>query len=148
MSALAAIVGGDPRFRDRRLAIMMDCQRHRDVDGSARVCTADVALGFQLLRTLPEDPPKASITRSDDVLLVADARIDNRAALIDEGCGDAGSSDPELLLGAYRRWGAESPGRVRGDFAAVLWDARARRLMAFRDPIGVRHLYYARVGEA
>ena len=76
------------------------------------------------------------------VALVADARIDN----LDELRRDVGSgseqSTAELLIGAYLKWGEAFPDRISGDFALVLWDARKDRLLACRDPFGVRPLFY------
>jgi asparagine synthase (glutamine-hydrolysing) len=36
---------------------------------------------------------------------------------------------------------------LRGEFAAVCWDPRRRRLMAVRDPLGARALYYRTIGD-
>lgn len=52
-------------------------------------------------------------------------------------------TDTEVLLGAYRLWGLEAIGRLRGMFAFALWDAHRQRLLLARDPVGVKPLYYA-----
>jgi asparagine synthase (glutamine-hydrolysing) len=55
----------------------------------------------------------------------------------------AGSVDGlKLLLHAYRKWGAEFPKHLEGEFAFVLWDGNARRLLIGRDPTGYRPLFY------
>jgi asparagine synthase (glutamine-hydrolysing) len=51
-----------------------------------------------------------------------------------------------LLLHAYRKWGAEFPNHVNGDYAFVLWDAHTQRLLLGRDPLGSWPLYYTRRG--
>lgn len=51
-----------------------------------------------------------------------------------------------LLLHAYRKWGAEFPSRVHGDYAFVLWDVHTQRLLLGRDPLGSWPLYYTQRG--
>jgi asparagine synthase (glutamine-hydrolysing) len=74
-----------------------------------------------------------------------DARDDLLAALrlADKSIGDAA-----LCLHAYRRWGDGFVDRLAGDFAFALWDDSRRRLLLVRDQLGVRSLFYARVGTA
>ena len=85
--------------------------------------------------------------RLREPFVVADARIDNREEILD-ACAvpadeRARASDRELIVMAYRRWGAGCARHLRGDFAFVLWDAARRELHAARDALGVRMLYYA-----
>lgn len=51
-------------------------------------------------------------------------------------------SDTEVILTAYRTWGADSFPRLRGMFAFALWDASRQRLLLVRDPMGIKPLYY------
>jgi asparagine synthase (glutamine-hydrolysing) len=51
-------------------------------------------------------------------------------------------SDTEVILTAYRTWGAASFGRLRGMFAFALWDASSQKLLLVRDPMGIKPLYY------
>ena len=55
-------------------------------------------------------------------------------------------SDTEVCLLAYRQWGMQAWPRLAGMYAAALWDARARRLILARDPLGIKPLYYADLG--
>ena len=50
-------------------------------------------------------------------------------------------TDSDLMVGAYARWGESFVGRLRGDFALIVWDLRAKRLLCARDPIGIKSLY-------
>jgi len=81
-----------------------------------------------------------------DLVLVADARIDNRRSLIralglDEG-RERIITDAGLILLSYRQWGADCAEHLIGDFAFALWDGRAQQVFCARDPVGVRPLYY------
>ena len=50
-------------------------------------------------------------------------------------------SDTEVILAAYRTWGAPSFDRLRGMFALALWDASRQTLLLVRDPMGIKPLY-------
>jgi asparagine synthase (glutamine-hydrolysing) len=51
-----------------------------------------------------------------------------------------------LLLHGYRKWGAEFPNHLDGDYAFVLWDPHMQRLLLGRDLLGSWPLYYVRRG--
>lgn len=52
-------------------------------------------------------------------------------------------SDTEVLLRAYLEHGEGCLERLEGEFAFVLWDPRRDLLVAARDALGVKPLYYA-----
>src|SRR5690606_38140814 len=53
----------------------------------------------------------------------------------------------EVVLRAYEAWGDEMLAALEGVFALVLWDARKQRLLAARDRLGVKRLYYTETAE-
>jgi asparagine synthase (glutamine-hydrolysing) len=57
------------------------------------------------------------------------------------------SSDTEVLIAAYRRWGLDCLGRLNGMFAFGLYDMRDRKLILARDRAGEKPLFY-RTGNA
>ncbi len=54
-------------------------------------------------------------------------------------------SDCELLLPLYQEYGLDMFQRLDAEFALVLFDHRTGELIAARDPIGIRPLYYGHV---
>ena len=72
-----------------------------------------------------------------------DARDDLLATL---GIADKSVGDAALCLHAWRRWGEGFVEHLAGDFAFALWDEARRRLLLVRDQLGVRSLFYARIG--
>ncbi len=78
-------------------------------------------------------------------VLVFDGRLDNRDDILRALTSERpalDAPDPELVLAAWREWGAGCLSRLNGEFALALFDARERSLTLARDPIGCRGLYY------
>jgi asparagine synthase (glutamine-hydrolysing) len=59
----------------------------------------------------------------------------------------ASDSDCEILLPLYREYGLKMFERLDAEFALVLYDGKTGRLIAARDPIGIRPLYYGYVAD-
>jgi asparagine synthase (glutamine-hydrolysing) len=57
------------------------------------------------------------------------------------------SSDTEVLLAAYRKWGPECVERLNGMFAFGLYDTRGRKLILGRDRAGEKPLFYRTSGD-
>ncbi len=62
--------------------------------------------------------------------------------LQEKGCTFKSGSDCEILLPLYREYGLEMFSRLDAEFALVLYDGRTGSLIAARDPIGIRPLFY------
>jgi asparagine synthase (glutamine-hydrolysing) len=56
-------------------------------------------------------------------------------------------SDTEVVLEAWRAWGAEALSRFRGMFAFALIDEMTGDLVLARDPLGIKPLYFFARGE-
>ena len=63
-----------------------------------------------------------------------------RAELLESGCVLRTGSDTEVLLHLYDAPGDDFVRRLDGMFDFALWDARRRRLLIGRDPLGVKPL--------
>lgn len=86
-----------------------------------------------------------------DLMIVADARVDDRATLIAKLAAKGLAPDPDddraLILAAYRCWGADCPAHLIGDYAFAIYDAARHRLFCARDHVGARPFYYATTPE-
>ncbi len=58
------------------------------------------------------------------------------------GVGFRGTSDTEVVLKAFRRWGPDALTRFNGMFAFAIWDNTDKRLFCARDRIGIKPFYY------
>ena len=150
MSGICAIVSFDgSRVAREDLEAMTGAAPHRGRARTRAWYAPGTALAHQATQLTAWDRIGEHPLLRSGLALVADARIDNRdelvPALIERGylAGEvATTSDAEVILASHRCWGDRAPARLIGDFAYVLWDARRRRLLAARDPMGMRPLYY------
>jgi len=137
---------GAPAMDDtfRRL---MQASTYHGPDHSGTWSSGVIALGHHQLCTTPESERERQPISSIDgnVWATFDGRIDNRADLLPAlSLGPPERvTDAALLLSAYDRWGVECVTHLIGDFGFALWDARARRLLCARDPLGIRPVFYA-----
>jgi asparagine synthase (glutamine-hydrolysing) len=65
-----------------------------------------------------------------------------RGELEAEGERFASTSDTEVILRAYGRWGDRCVERLRGMFAFAIWDPRSQAVLLARDRLGIKPLYY------
>lgn len=56
------------------------------------------------------------------------------------------SSDTEVIIAAWQRWGESCLKKLRGMFAFVIWDNQARVAHVARDAFGIKPIYVRRVG--
>ena len=147
MSGLAGILRLDGLpVQQEELDAMVATMRSRGPDGTDSWVAGSVGLAHLHLRTTREAGDHQVVSDPQgDVRLTLDGRIDNRAELR-RGLGTPGvaTSDPELLLAAYLRWGRSCFARIVGPFAVVVWDGRAGELVLARDFLGKRPLLYHR----
>lgn len=74
-----------------------------------------------------------------------DGRLDNTADLIHELGAHVSDlvTDVAVAAAAYERWGTNCFGKLIGDWAIAIWDARKRSVLLACDFSGIRHLYYS-----
>ncbi len=132
-----------------RMFESMQC-RESEAEGVWLDC--NVGFGSRLFWTTPQSlyenqPLKSSDTR---LVVVADARIDNREELLREleiTVADSDTiPDSEIILESYRKWGSHCPQFLMGDFAFVVWDSEKKSAFLARDRMGIKQLYYHRDG--
>jgi len=82
--------------------------------------------------------------------IVYNGEIYNHVELREEleraGARFVSTSDTEVILAAWRRWGVACLSRFNGMFAFVLVDRARRKVFAARDRFGVKPLYWWRPG--
>jgi asparagine synthase (glutamine-hydrolysing) len=147
MSGFFGIFNRNGKQVDRKIANhMLDAMSYWNPDEKDIWIDGPIALGHAMLRNTPESKHEHLPLWRDVYVLTMDARIDNREKLAkDIELPDRPMSkigDSEFILGAYKKWGEESPKYLLGDFAFAIWDAQKEQIFCAKDHIGVRQLYY------
>jgi asparagine synthase (glutamine-hydrolysing) len=148
MSGIAGIYYLDGRPVEEEVGRMVDVMKHRGPDGINTWKKNSVGLGHCMLETTPEDTYESLplVDRDGDLVITADARVDNRDELIEAldipKPERRPITDTEIILNSYKKWGRECPRHVIGAFSFAIWDAREKTLFCARDYIGVKPLYY------
>lgn len=152
MSAIFGIIdfnGGQPR--EGWIKSMQGSLSHRGPDGSGLFCDGQAMLGHMSLHVTQESVFDRSPLEEDDFVITADARLDEREALMDwleiELTERERITDTQLLLKAYLKSGREFVKNIYGDFAFAIWDKKRKELFCARDQMGIKpFLYYYRDG--
>jgi asparagine synthase (glutamine-hydrolysing) len=132
-----------------RLIRMRDLMTARGPDRAGSHVEPGVALGHRRLRVIDlseaADQPLANEDQS--VWIVFNGEVYNfqelRAELLSAGHRFGSSGDSEVLVHGYEQWGLEALARrMKGMFAAAIWDAKASSLHLLRDPLGKKPLFF------
>jgi asparagine synthase (glutamine-hydrolysing) len=154
MCGFVAVIAPDS-LAPEVLETMRDRLAHRGPDGARSWQTttrrAVIGLGHRRLSIIDlsrgGDQPMFDGTGS--LALVYNGEIYNyvelREELVAAGRVFTTTSDTEVLLAAYERWGTECLSRLNGMFAFALWDGRREELFVARDRFGEKPLFYARL---
>jgi asparagine synthase (glutamine-hydrolysing) len=127
--------------------------RHRGPDGFGSFVddASCVVLGHRRLAILDLSDEAAQPMQSELGALVYNGEIYNFRDLRREieGCRRFRStSDTEALLALLERDGSASLGRLSGMFAGAYFDKRSRSVTLFRDALGIKPLYMARLPDS
>jgi asparagine synthase (glutamine-hydrolysing) len=150
MSGLCGIVNYDGAPVDLHILNQMAAAAgHRGPDGVGIWIDGAVGFAHLALHITPESLHEYQplVSPQGDLVLSADARIDNREELIPflstKGhLRDGAPTDADVILAAYRYWGTDCPVHLIGDFAFAIWDRARRRFFAARDAMAMRAFYY------
>ena len=149
MSGIVGIYYTDKKtIVPEKLTKMVDILAHRGPDGAKIWCHENVGLGHRMLHTTPESllERQPLVNHFGNLVLTADARIDNRNELISslqlQDIPAEKITDSQLILHAYKKWEETSPEKLLGDFAFAIWDSQKQQIFAARDHFGVKPFYY------
>lgn len=129
----------------------LDLIRHRGPDGGSVWSESGVRLGHRRLAIIDLAKRADQPMRQGGVSIVFNGEIYNfrelRAELGAFGHTFSTSSDTEVLLQAWLRWGPDCLARLEGMFAFALWDRGQAKLYLARDRYGEKPLFVYESGE-
>ncbi len=135
----------------RTLKVMNVLQAHRGPDDEGLWAHARGHVGFahRRLRIIDLTTGAQPMTDGDGNWITYNGEIYNYRELREELGADSfrTSSDTEVILRAYRRWGEDCVAHFRGMFAFALWDEDREALFCARDRFGIKPFYYTVVGQ-
>src|SRR3954463_6193321 len=151
MCGIAGKVSRSRRVEAGLIARMCSVIEHRGPDSHGAFVDAGVGLGIQRLAIIDLETGDQPIFSEDgSVVVVLNGGIYNYRELRDELVGRghqfASASDTEVIAHLYEDHGDDCVDHLRGMFAFALWDRRRGRLLAARDRIGKKPLFYAQLG--
>lgn len=130
---------------------MADRIVHRGPDDAHYYTDKDISLGFRRLSIIDLAGGRQPILNEDQSkVLVFNGEIYNyqalREDLLKRGHTFTTRSDSETILHGYEEFGAEILQKLRGMFAFVIWDKKAKKLFGARDIFGIKPFYYYKKG--
>src|SRR5215213_4825339 len=154
MCGIAGLVSRDGLASDARAraVAMRDILVHRGPDEAGLFHDGQAALAHRRLSIVDLTTGQQPLANEDRTVWVSfNGEIYNHADvrrdLEPHGHVYRTRSDTETIVHAYEQWGDECVHRFRGMFAFAIWDAPKRRLLLVRDRLGIKPLYWSRVGD-
>lgn len=118
----------------------------RGPDDRQVLAAGDVILGFERLSIMGPGAAGMQPFTQNGNYAVCNGELygfeKTREVLKEKGYTFAGDSDCEIILPLYEQYGTEMFEKLDAEFACVIFDAKNEKLVAARDPIGIRPLFY------
>ena len=150
MCGICGIASSRDQADLERVAAMSATLVHRGPDSFGELLEGPVALAARRLSIIDLETGDQPIANEDGTVhVVQNGEIYNyrelRSELERAGHRFRTHGDTEVLLHLYEEHGDDFAARLRGMFAAAVWDARRGRLVLARDRFGIKPLYYRHV---
>lgn len=133
---------------DGQLKRMNDSLAHRGPDDEGAFSEPGIALGHRRLSIIDLSPAghQPMFYANGRYTIVYNGELYNYRELRAElkELSFATSSDTEVILAAYSKWGKDCLSRFNGMFAFAVWDKTERTLFIARDRLGIKPLYWFR----
>lgn len=130
-----------------KLNVMNQLLRHRGPDGDANWSNPNNVVGLVHRRlSIIDLSPLGAQPMTDQAgnWIVFNGEIYNYIELRQELGAEnfISTSDTEVILAAYRKWGTDCVNHLRGMFAFAIWSERDQTLFCARDRFGIKPFYY------
>ncbi len=120
----------------------------RGPDGTSYYNANSALLGFKRLAIMGLNEFGMQPFSYDDKVLVCNGEIygfrDIKIELLKKGYSFKSDSDCEILLPLFKEFGFEMFSKLDAEFALIIYDKKEEKIIAARDPLGIRPLYYGK----
>ncbi|MCC6817483.1 MAG: asparagine synthase (glutamine-hydrolyzing) [Bacteroidia bacterium] len=146
MCGITGIIGHDLESGKNLIQPMMEAMKHRGPDAQNTFVQDKVALGHVRLSIidLSNGADQPMFDQEDRHVIVFNGEIYNYQEVRNQlDYPWKTSSDTEVILAAYKKWGKDCLSKLNGMFAFCIWDKQDQSLFMARDRMGIKPLYYA-----
>lgn len=146
MCGIAGVIGSKKGNYSEIIRKMTDAMQHRGPDARGVWEDEKIALGHRRLSIidLSEGANQPIYDKNKRYYIVFNGEVYNfkevKAELSDYPFTT--SSDTEVILAAYIKWGRACLHRFNGMFAFAIWDREKEELFVARDRLGIKPFYY------
>ena len=137
---------GDPEVTEAEFRKGFEKTKSRGPDQSRIIRTPAGLMGFHRLSIMGLTEEGMQPFQLNGSSVVCNGEIYGFETLRDELCEKGYSfrsdSDCEILLPLYEQYGTDMFAMLDAEYALILYDGKTGQLVAARDPIGIRPLYY------
>lgn len=120
----------------------------RGPDGTSYYNANSALLGFKRLAIMGLNEFGMQPFSYDDKVLVCNGEIygfrDIKIELLKKEYSFKSDSDCEILLPLFKEFGFEMFSKLDAEFALIIYDKKEDKIIAARDPLGIRPLYYGK----
>lgn len=129
----------------------VESMRHRGPNAKGVWISPDESAGLAHVRLSTRDlssagdQPLHSSNETDEIHIVVNGELYYDPSLredLGKEYNFQSTSDSEMVIALYRRYGAGFVEHLRGEFSLALYDGKAQTLVAARDRFGVKPLHY------
>ncbi len=136
------------RVDEPLLRRMTDCLSHRGPDGEGFFINNNIGLGHRRLSIIDLSTGSQPMFNEDkSISIILNGEIYNYIELREElksfGYTFRTTSDTEVIIRAYQKWGTDCQNKLNGMWAFALWDENKKQLFISRDRIGEKPLFYS-----
>jgi asparagine synthase (glutamine-hydrolysing) len=131
---------------------MCNAIKHRGPDDYGYFIDKNICLGNRRLSIIDVKGGHQPIHNEDEsIWIVFNGEIYNykeiKQKLESKGHRFYTNSDTEVIVHAYEEYGERCPEKLRGMFAFAIWDSNKKILFLARDRLGIKPLYYTKLGD-
>jgi asparagine synthase (glutamine-hydrolysing) len=151
MCGIAGFIDITGSLTENDLHVITDCISHRGPDAAGYFYENSIGLGHRRLSILDlsEAANQPFYSKDARYVIIFNGEVYNFQEIAQElGVSLRTSSDTEVILEAYIKWGPKAINRFNGMFALAIYDKETKKVFLTRDRLGKKPVYYYYDGQS